>query len=176
MLRYLVIGFCLMGFSSMVASAEKQHREVGAHEHGHGSANIAIEGDNLLMEIEAPANDIVGFEHVAKSADDRAKVTAAKKTLANSLNVVMLAAAAGCKQKSAEAELHNDDAQGGHSEFHVSYAFKCSRISALKSITFTYFKTFSDAKELDVAVVAPKGQRKFEADPAKPQIDLGGLI
>jgi hypothetical protein len=175
MLKYLVVALCLMG-SCQLAAKETEHRELGAHGHGHGKANIAIEGDNLLIEIEAPGDDIVGLEHVVKSAADEEKVKTAKVTLSDSLNVVTLLAAAGCRQVSAETELHGGDATGGHSEHHTSYAFKCTRIAALKWIAFVYFKTFSNAKELDVAVAAPKGQKKFEVDPTKSRIDISGLI
>ena len=175
MLKYLVIGLCLLG-SCQVAAKETEHRELGAHEHGHGKANIAIEGDNLLIEIEAPGDDIVGFEHVAKSAADKAKAQTAKAKLADSLNVVTLAAGAGCQQVSAETELHGGGTEGGHSEFHISYAFMCTRIAGLKSITFAYFETFSNAKELAAAVIAPKGQKNFEVDPTQNRINISGLI
>jgi len=175
MLRIFAVGLGLM-IACQTAVAETKPTELGAHEHGHGNANIAIEGNNVLIEIEAPADDIVGFEHAAKSDADKAKVKAAKATLAKSSNAVVLTLAAGCKQTSADIEQHGANAAGGHSEFHVGYAFKCQNIAALKAITFTYFKSFGGAKELDVAVVAPKGQKKFEVEPEQPKIDLSGLI
>ena len=59
-----------------------EHRELGAHEHG--KANIAIEGDKLLIEVEAPGDDSAGFECMAKFAADNAKVKSAQTTLAGS--------------------------------------------------------------------------------------------
>src|SRR6185369_1509759 len=64
---------CLLGLlfiASAVASpafAAEEHRELGVHEHGRGTLNIAIEGNKVTMELEAAGVDIVGFEHAAKT-------------------------------------------------------------------------------------------------------------
>ena len=55
----------------------QETRELGAHEHGHSALNIAIEGGQVAMELQAPGADIVGFEYEAISAEDRAKLDAA---------------------------------------------------------------------------------------------------
>ena len=71
----------------MCAPAFAETRELDAHEHGHGAFNIAFEGDKVLMELEAPGADIVGFEHAATSAEDRAAVDAAIADLAKPLQL-----------------------------------------------------------------------------------------
>ena len=64
MRQWLVTGLMCLPFT-MSAVAEEKHRQLGAHEHGHGNFNIAIEGKSVSMELEAPGADIVGFEHKA---------------------------------------------------------------------------------------------------------------
>ena len=59
---------------SIALTADTKHREAGAHAHGHGKVNIAIEGQRLSIELEAPGADIVGFEHEAKTAAEKAAV------------------------------------------------------------------------------------------------------
>ena len=56
-------------FTTALASGAvaETKREGHAHEHGHGKLNVAIEGKNVMMEMEVPGADIVGFEHEAKS-------------------------------------------------------------------------------------------------------------
>ena len=62
----------LAAMALMPASVRaEEHRELGAHEHGHGTLNIALEGSRLTMELEAPGVDIVGFEHAASTKDRR---------------------------------------------------------------------------------------------------------
>ncbi|MEO1793425.1 MAG: DUF2796 domain-containing protein [Pseudomonadota bacterium] len=63
-----------------------------------------------------------------------------------------------------------------HSEFHAEYEMTCSSTDQLAAVTFAYFKNFSGAKELDVSVVGPKGQQKFEVTAANAEINLGGMM
>ena len=95
-------------------------RELGAHEHGAGALNIAIEGEALLMELEAPGADIVGFEYAAESAEDRAAIDAAIATLSEPLKLFAAPAAAGCVVTAASVELIGDDAD--HEEHHDEHA------------------------------------------------------
>ena len=95
------LAFAVAGTTGPAAA---QQRELGAHEHGRGTLNIALEGSRLTMELEAPGVDIVGFEHKAKSAKDKAVVANAKKQLAKPLALFKLPAAAGCVVKQADSE------------------------------------------------------------------------
>jgi hypothetical protein len=74
LMRYSIAALlaCLSLMVTTVAyAADTKHREAGAHTHGHGKVNIAIEGKQLFIELEAPGADIVGFEHKAKTASER---------------------------------------------------------------------------------------------------------
>lgn len=95
--------------ASFGALAEDEHRELDAHEHGHGALNIAVEGSRMVMELEVPGADIVGFEHVAESAEDKAKIEAARAVLAKPLDLFVLPAAAGCAVETAEVSLIGDE-------------------------------------------------------------------
>ena len=61
-------------------SAEET-RQVDKHEHGVGELNIAVEGSTIEFEFMIPGADIVGFEYVAKSDDDIAKILGKGKGL-----------------------------------------------------------------------------------------------
>ena len=47
-------------------------RQLESHEHGVSTLKIAIEGQNEQMELESPANDIVGFEHAPENNKQKA--------------------------------------------------------------------------------------------------------
>lgn len=68
---------------------------------------------------------------------------------------------------------HSDDP---HSSFRAEYAFECKAPASLTSIGFGYFKVFAGAQKLDVTVVTPKQQSRFEVSRANPRIDLGGMM
>jgi hypothetical protein len=158
------------------------HRELGAHQHGKGTLNIAIEGKKVTMELEVPGADIVGFEHVAKSRRDKAAVEKAKTELMAPLALFALPPAAGCRLVEAKVELEADGDKkasaksGGHAEFHAEYALECQSPVGITGIEFGYFKIFARAQKLEVNVITTKGQSKFEVSRSKPSLSLAGMI
>ena len=100
-------------------AAFAESRQLDAHQHGHGTLNIAFEGTSVAMELEVPGADIVGFEHAAESAADRAAVDAAMVQLANPLELFVFPTAAGCALTAATVALHGGkDRHEGHDEHH----------------------------------------------------------
>lgn len=111
------IACLLLTLVPAVAVAENT-RSLGAHEHGAGVLNVAIEGNAIAMEFEAPGADIVGFEYKPSTDEDRKLIEAAKADLANPLQYFVLGAAAGCSVVEASVELHGDDEHHDHEEEH----------------------------------------------------------
>ena len=193
-LRICSVALVLTGFTGSVQAETK--RQLEAHEHGHGKLNIAIEGQSLVMELEVPGADIVGFEHAATSDSDKAAIETARKSLAKSTSLFSLPEAAGCALSEAKVALsserehhdkghtshelpsHGAEGRDGveHTEFHVEYAFKCAEIGALGSIGFLYFDQFPNAEELDVTLITDKGQKEFEVNRDRNRIDLHGMM
>ncbi len=173
------------------ASAE-EHRQLGAHVHGHGRLNIAIEDQTVSIELEVPGADIDGFEDEAATPEQKAAIERAKEKLADGLSLFTPTAAANCTQKSATVSIqaehgdeHEHHAEGGkaegdeghhHSEFHAEYAFECGSPDRLTSMTFDYFKAFPAAQELDISLISPKGQSSYDVKRDKPALDLTGMM
>jgi hypothetical protein len=191
----LTVSFLLLGAPTLTSYAEEAHRELGAHVHGHGALDIAIEKERVVLELEVPGMDIVGFEHAPTTDDQKAKVEKAKAQLGKPLAVFVVPPAAGCSVAEAnvtvEGEHHDDDrdhdkdggkgehdhdAEGGHNQFRASYALDCTSPAELTAIAFDYFKLFAGAQELTVNVVTAKGQSKHEVSRDKPTLDLGGAM
>ena len=74
----------LLTLSAMAATPvfAQETRQLDAHEHGVAQLDIAMDGQQIAMELHAPGADIVGFEYAAESADDRAAVDNAVAALA----------------------------------------------------------------------------------------------
>lgn len=109
--------------SAALAGDEKKKRQLDAHEHGHSTLNVGIEGKTVNLELEAPGADIVGFEYVAETAADKAKVATAKKALADPLNLFRPTAAAGCTLTNTDIDLvvegnekHEEHAHDDHDD------------------------------------------------------------
>lgn len=185
--------FALLAPTALFA---QETRDLGAHEHGHSALNIAVEGTQVAMELEAPGADIVGFEYEAETAEDRAKLDAAIAELSKPLSLFVLPAAAGCTVVSSTAGLHDEHHEEGeqhaegehahddhaeekeaeHTEFHAEYLLNCTDPSVIDSIEFTFFETFPNAQEVEVQMISDKGSQGFEVERAAPVLDLLGLI
>lgn len=168
--RLLVLLAAALLAHAAEANAQDAKRKAGAHQHGHGKLNVAIEGNRVEMELEAPGADIVGFERKAESAADKAKVATAKETLASGTRTFALDPAAGCTLTSAEAE--EEIGQDGHSEFHVRYVYDCRDVAKLAKIEMPYFSTFKNAEELEVTLITAKGQKVREVGRKKPLVEI----
>ncbi|WP_157633756.1 DUF2796 domain-containing protein [Thioflavicoccus mobilis] len=79
--------------------------------HGIAALNLALEGDELELELDSPAANIVGFEHAPSSADDHAALDTAVATLRDGDRLFRFNDEAGCRMESAEvsSELLDDD-------------------------------------------------------------------
>ena len=97
----------------------EETRQLDAHEHGVGQLDIAIEGQQIAMELHAPGADIVGFEYAAESAKDLAAVDAAVAKLSAPLALFVLPEAAGCSIVEASAGLESEEEHEEHGDEHA---------------------------------------------------------
>ncbi|MBV4452902.1 MULTISPECIES: DUF2796 domain-containing protein [Pseudomonas] len=162
---------------------DHEHGSLGAHEHGVGRLNAVLDGQALELELDSPAMNLVGFEHVATSAADKAKVAAARKQLENPAALFNLPKAAGCVVSSQELNSplfgdkpeadHDDDDDAkdaahehhhDHSEIHAHYQFTCATPTALSHLDLTQvFKTFPATQKIQVQLIGPSGQQGVDA-------------
>ncbi|MBC3304178.1 DUF2796 domain-containing protein [Pseudomonas sp. SWRI18] len=185
----LALPFALLPLAIAHAADEHdhdhEHGSLGAHEHGVGRLNAVLDGQVLELELDSPAMNLVGFEHVATSAADKAKVAAARKQLENPAALFNLPKAAGCVVSSQELNSplfgdkpeadHDDDDDHDakdaahehhhdHSEIHAHYQFTCATPTALSNLDLTQvFKTFPATQKIQVQLIGPSGQQGVDA-------------
>ena len=147
----------------------EESRELGSHEHGHVELKVAIDGDTLLMELEAPGENIVGFEHAATTDEQKSAVEAASAQLKDADAVIVLPAAAGCTLASAKSELHQE---GDHNAFEASYSYTCSDIGKLASFSTKLFTLYPSIKEIEVQYATPGGQGEVELEAGSTVVNL----
>lgn len=166
---------------------DHEHGSLGAHEHGVGRLNAVLDGQALELELDSPAMNLVGFEHAATSAADKAKVAAVRKQLENPSALFNLPKASGCVVSSQELNSplfgdkpeaehddddHATDGKGAaahkhdhdHSEIHAHYQFTCATPAALGNLDLSQvFKTFPATQKIQVQLIGPSGQQGVEA-------------
>ncbi len=179
---------CMFALCLVIASApthaQQERREVGPHEHGAGTLNVAIEGEKVSMDLSAPANDVLGFEHQPNSPAQTEALAKAKDLLAQPLKLIEIPAAAGCTVANSNVTFNAAEAVGAtpntelkkdatqHADFDVDYVLTCKSPDKITSLTFAYFKLFAGAQKLSVTVVSDKGQSQYDVSRDKPSVTL----
>ncbi len=183
----LALPFALLPLAAQAADEhnhdhDHEHGSLDAHEHGVGRLNAVLDGKALELELESPAMNLVGFEHLATTDADKAKVAAARKQLEQPLVLFSLPKAAGCVVSTQELESplfgdkpdddhdHATDGKGAaahdhdHSEIHAHYQFTCANPTALKNLDLAnIFKTFPATQKIQVQLIGPSGQQGVDA-------------
>jgi hypothetical protein len=177
----LALPFALLPLTVAHAADEHDHEHgsLGAHEHGVGRLNAALDGQTLELELESPAMNLVGFEHAATTDADKAKVVAVRAQLEKPLVLFNLPKAAGCVVATQELESplfgdkpdadddHDEEGKDehhhDHSEIHAHYQFSCSAPGALKTLDLAnIFNTFPATQKIQVQLISPSGQQGVE--------------
>ncbi len=99
----------VFGFRSHQVQAEEQrHHE--AHVHGVAHMNVALESNNLYIELSSPAANIVGFEHHPRTEEQKAAVKTAVEKLEAWENLFALPADTGGRlvKANVQTDIEND--------------------------------------------------------------------
>ena len=188
----LILVTCILGASAAAQST---------HVHGQGQVGMAIDQNLISMTLESPGADIVGFEHEARTAEEKTAVTEALKQLSDPMFVIQLPANASCKVVQASSEVTSENGDEGHADheehtdhdehedhedhadheeheneahgsFIAEYQLECATIAAIDSIKFVYFDHFRNAQSLIVVLIDKNGQHRHEISRDNPILYL----
>ena len=159
-----------------------------AHVHGEAELNIVFESRELLMELESPSFNLVGFEHEPKSLDQHKLVENAIESLKDFRRIASISSEAECKLidvsilttmrglSDGHREHHEDEHQHSakeiHSEFSATYSLRCDKPENLKSIQLEIFSTFELMEEIAVQMIIQGKQGFAELNPDNPNLKL----
>jgi len=106
-----ILIFAAAGISTtLIAQTE---RELGSHEHGSATMNVALDQGAVLIELESPWNNLVGFEHAPNTEQQHALVDDAMASLNQS---DQLFAFNGAECISTGIDLDSSLAEGDHDD------------------------------------------------------------
>ena len=178
----LALPFALLPLAVAHAAEDHDHEHgsLAPHEHGVASLNVALDGQTLELDLDGPAMNLVGFEHLASTDADKAKVAAARTQLTNPLVLFSVPKAAGCTVD--EQELNSplfdpapeervSKTEHHHSDIEAHYAFTCSHPEALKTLDLAqFFKTFPATHTFKVQLIGPSGQQAVQVTAKAPTL------
>ena len=183
--RYLLpsLILTLASFSLVAHEHEHEHEHehsLAAHVHGVATLNIAIENQQLALQLASPAMNIIGFEYKPHSAADQHAVITAERSLKNEQLLFVLPQSAGCSLSALDIdndltdlnheEQHSTDAtQHQHSDIIVNYSYKCTNPVKLRSMELTgFFKAFPLTEKINVQLISAQAQQGSELTANNP--------
>ncbi len=149
-----------------------------AHVHGVAALAVAIDGTTLTLQLDAPAESLLGFEHAPRTVRERAAVAETRRTLENAAALFFPPAAAGCSAVRARVEsplfaatapaapaAQVAQASSPHADIEAEYVFRCTRPARLAELRVELFAAFPRLARLHVAIAAPGKQTAVTLSP-----------
>jgi hypothetical protein len=156
----LAVGLC-----ALATSFAAEH----AHVHGVVSLNVAIEANTVSLQLEAPLDSLVGFEHAPRTAAQTQAVSAMFERFKSPQALFILDAGAQCtlKRSTAESDALKADAGkksaagDGHADLDADIEFDCKQAGSLRSIDLSgLLAAFPRIGRVEAQIVSPAGQFK----------------
>lgn len=158
-----------------------------AHEHGVARFDAVIDGGTLVMTLDSPLDNVLGFEHAPRNDKQRAAVRRMEEKL-QLADLMKPNAEAACKldrvsfehpypgdrtkNLAAPAAQPTNPAptQAGHADLEATWTFLCATPAALRQVDVGLFTQFSGLKVLKVQLAGPRGQTSTVLRPGKTRL------
>ncbi|MGK6309191.1 DUF2796 domain-containing protein [Variovorax sp. DT-64] len=169
-------------FTGLVAAAPlAATAQARAHVHGQLKLDIAIEGPTVVIEMESPLENFVGYEHAPKTEAEKKMADDAVAQLRAADQLFKIDPAANCKLgpvtlRSAALGLGKAEtgAGEGHADLDGTFAFNCTKATEAKFIELALVNAFKGVRQVDVQIVSPDGQFKRTLKRPATRLTWGG--
>jgi hypothetical protein len=140
-----------------------------AHEHGALKLDVAIEGNKLTIAMEAPLDNLLGFERAPRTDAERkaaADVLARLRNPNQGKSLFSADAAAQCTLSKADVQAPvlepgaKPAPKDEHADLDASYEFSCAQPAELRSLDVGLFDAYKRIQRIDVQVAGAKSQSK----------------
>lgn len=136
------------------------------HVHGTVNLNVAIEGSKLTVQLEAPLDSLLGFEHRPRTDVQRKAAAALLEQMKDPKAVVRPDAEAQCSlartsvESDALAPAKSSSKTHGdkHADLEATYEFTCAQPQNLRKLDIALFDSFKRIRRVETRVAGAKGQ------------------
>jgi hypothetical protein len=160
-----------------------------AHEHGKVIMNAAVDGPGFLLELDAPAVNVVGFEHPPATARERAAVRGIAAYLRAGHGLIGVPPAADCHFISTDltepkweataqpAVAHPEDQHARapheeHADYEARFTYRCAHAELLSWFEPWLLRKLLHVTEARINLITPAGQRSESVNDARARILL----
>ena len=175
--RFSCLGF-LFGLS-IVGFAFTLTVQAGPHRHGVSELLVALDGNNLTLELTTPGKDIAGFENAPNTHEQKERYAKIVVFLKSAEKMFSLSEKAACRADDVRMlehlsdkhdDAHADDA--AHGEFRVRYVYSCDSPQKLKQIVVKAFERFDAMQAIELKFIGPLGQAVRHLTRRKPAANI----
>jgi hypothetical protein len=160
--RLLLLSAALLALPFAAQAQQK------AHVHGQIKLDVAVEGPTVVVTMEAPLDNFLGFERAPRNDAEKKTVDEAVAKLRAADTLFAIDPAGNCKLGPVNlrapvlglGKADAGDATGSHADIDATFAFNCATASAVKFIDVALFTAFKGPSQIEVQIVSPQGQFK----------------
>jgi hypothetical protein len=176
--------FCL-GVLSFVATGSARTEEFqqrGVHEHGKVTINAAVDGKDLVIELDSPAVNVVGFEHEPRTDAERAAVRDASDLLKSGRGLFGTPPQALCTFRTTDlkaprwepshSEPGKHDEQEHHADYEARFTYRCEAPEHLAWLEPLLVDKLRKVTEVHVNVATAAGQRSESVTTGHARVAL----
>jgi hypothetical protein len=184
---FLLLGACVSRVGVCVshphADEFEQHH---AHEHGKVTLNVAIDASTFVVELDAPAVNVVGFEHAPRTPEERAAAQQASQFIQAGRGLLGLPPAAACRLSRTEftephweppaaagADEHGTDSGSEeHADYEARFTYHCGHPEALSWFEPWLLAKLLNVTEARINLITPNGQHSESVTDSRKRISL----
>lgn len=144
----------------------------GVHEHGKVTFNVALEGQELVVELDAPAANVIGFEHAPRTEAEKAKVRDRATWLQAGQELITFPVAAACRFREAKLEAPQWQEAESHADYELRLTYRCDRPQRLEWLQLSLLGGLQEVHEARVNLLTPSRQGSETVKSAETRIKL----
>ena len=144
--------------------------EKGKHVHGEVTFNVALDGEALTVELDAPAINVVGFEKTPRTDAERKAVATVDAWLAGGSEIAAVPRNAGCRLQS--VDYTPPKLGSGHADYRARYAFRCTNPGALEWVELWALRKLEGIERAEANVITSTVQRQQDLTGGNLRVSL----
>ena len=153
-------------FLGLSVTAHEKHdhkkREHAVHQHGAAHLSIAFEAAVGKIEFKSPAESIFGFEHLAKTDNDKKIVNDKLASFEKKIeSLIVFDQSSGCKITKEKISIVPEKHNSNHSDVEAIFNVVCAKSPIGKEVVFNIQGEFQRIKNIQVQVIADNVQKSL---------------
>jgi hypothetical protein len=154
------------------------------HEHGAAQIDIAVDAQGIVITLETPLENLLGFERAPRSDAEHKSAAALKLQLQAAAKLFRIDPAAGCDDGTAElsapvlgwgkpaTQADGKSAGAAHADLDASFSFRCTQAGKASYVDVALWQALTRLNRIKVQVASNKGQGKAVLQRAAQRVTL----